>query len=55
MTLAAGLLLQLAHGAGDIAATVWAGLPAIVWITILSRRSWSGSRSSAFTRSAPTF
>jgi len=35
LTLAAGFAVLVLYGAGDIAATDWAALPAIVWITIL--------------------
>jgi drug/metabolite transporter (DMT)-like permease len=43
LTLGAGLLMLLAYGAGDIAATEWSHLPAIVWITILYTAVFAGA------------
>lgn len=43
MTLAAGLVVLVVYGAGDIAAIDWTGLPAIVWITILYTAVFAGA------------
>lgn len=43
LTLMAGLVVLVVYGAGDIAATDWIGLPAIVWITILYTAVFAGA------------